>query len=161
MSPEKLVVVICTGNICRSPMGAAFLARHLSSKGVSGVEVLSAGTHAMDGQGPMVEAIRAAQEHQVDVTGHRSRPLDLVLAQKADLILCATEDHRQTVLSWWPDVDPEKTRLFSDAITGEEHGDVSDPFGQDADVYVVAARVIDQAMKAWADRLLEMWGGDS
>lgn len=154
---ERRVLVVCTGNICRSAMGGAFLREHLRQLGLSHVSVASAGTHAEVGRAALPEAVRAALAIRGDLSGHRSTQLDLVSAREADLVLCAATEHRQHILGWWPDVPPGRVHLFNEAIAGSAPVDVDDPYGWDDEVFLLAARVIDRAMGAWAARCAELW----
>jgi protein-tyrosine-phosphatase len=80
--PNTLLVV-CHGNICRSPFAAALLQQAL---GPVGVRVESAGFVRPDRASPP-EAVAAAARHGVDLADHRSRPLTSDLARAADLIV--------------------------------------------------------------------------
>ena len=151
------VLVICTGNICRSPMGEAFLREHLAQAGLHHVEVSSAGTHAVAGRPAMEAAERAVASIRGSLATHRSTPLDIGLARGADLVLCASHEHRDFIRAWWPDVPEARLRLFNEAIAGAAPVDVEDPFGWDDEVFLLAARVIDRAMAAWAARLARDW----
>lgn len=157
MNDRRQVILVCSGNICRSPMAAAFLRSHLDARGLQAIEVVSAGTHALVGHQAMREARAAVAAIRGEAETHRARQLDIGLATEADLILCATRAHRQHVLNWWPDLDPGKLRLFNEAIRGEAPLDVDDPYGWDQAVFQLAARVIDRAMEAWAERLADEW----
>ena len=154
---SRLVLVVCTANICRSPMGAAFLRAHLQSRGLRHVTVRSAGTHAQTGRPAMPEARAAVRDIRGQADDHVAAQLDIVSAGEADLILCAAREHREHILAWWPKVDPARVRLFNEAIAGVAPVDVDDPYGWDADVFVLAARVIDRAMAGWAERLARDW----
>jgi protein-tyrosine-phosphatase len=153
----RLVLIVCTANICRSPMGAAFLREHLRARGCTHVEVRSAGTHAQVGRAAMTEAREAVRAIRGQADDHVSSQLDVVSAGEADLILCAAREHRDHILAWWPQVDPARVRLFNEAIAGTAPVDVDDPYGWDADVFVLAARVIDRAMELWAEQLAHDW----
>ena len=153
----RRVLVICTGNICRSPMGETFLREHLAAAGLHHVEVSSAGTHAVAGRPAMAAAERAVASIRGSLAGHRSTPLDIGLAREADLVLCASHEHRDFIRAWWPDVPEDRLRLFNESIAGEAPVDVDDPFGWDDEVFLLAARVIDRAMAAWARRLAREW----
>src|SRR5260370_35194141 len=71
MSDPDGIVVLCTANVCRSPMAAALLARRLSGLGVA-ARVRSAGM-LRSGDPPLPEGISAMAWYGVDITGHRSR----------------------------------------------------------------------------------------
>jgi len=160
-SGKRLVVVVCTGNICRSPMGEAFLRAHLADRGVTDIEVSSAGTHAQTGRGAMPEARAAVDQIRGDASSHVAAPLDIGLAQEAGLILCAAHEHRDYIQQYWAQLSRDKVRMFNEAIEGEAPLDVEDPYGWDAGVFMLAARVIDGAMGAWADKLAEGWWPDT
>ena len=158
MSRRRVVTVVCSGNICRSPMAAAFLAAHVEQQGLGDlIEVASAGTHALVGRAPMREAQRAVAAIRGDTSEHRGRQLDIGLARDSDLILCASSEHRNHILSWWPDLGAGKVRLFNENIAGSAPVDVDDPYGWDQEVFDLAARVIDRAMESWCRRLAREW----
>lgn len=156
-TPKRLVVVVCTGNICRSPMGEAFLRAHLEDRGVTGIEVRSAGTHAQVGRGAMPDARAAVDKIRGDASDHVATMLDIGLAEEAGLILCAAHEHRDQITEYWAQIPLDKVRMFNEAIEGEAPVDVEDPYGWDAGVFMLAARVIDGAMGAWADKLSDGW----
>lgn len=156
VDPPRRVVTLCTGNVCRSPIAAGVLAARLAERDL-GIRVDSAGTTALVGSGAMPEAVDAAAAQGADITQHIARQLDEPLASSADLILCATRAHRTHVLARFAHVDPDRVRLINEPIDdGETPLDVEDPYGFDADVYALVARVIAAAMDAWAARI-ERW----
>lgn len=152
MSELRVVTVICTGNICRSPMAKVLLEKHLAERGVVDVDVRSAGTHASTGQPAMRAAVAAASRRGADCAEHRATFLDRAVVTEAHLLLCATQDHRDHVLLGWPEVEPRRVRLFNEALDVDDR-DVADPYGWDDGVYEVASKVIDAGMAAWAERL--------
>jgi protein-tyrosine phosphatase len=91
------VLVVCTGNICRSPMAEALLARGLAERGHSG-RVHSAGTRATLGAADET-VVGLMADRGYDLGGHRSRQLDRDLVADADLVVCMAREHlRETVL---------------------------------------------------------------
>jgi protein-tyrosine phosphatase len=78
----KTMLVLCHGNICRSPIAAALLARELASLGI----VHSAGFIGFNRPAP-AEAVAAAECHGVDLSSHRSRLATADLVRAADLIV--------------------------------------------------------------------------
>jgi protein-tyrosine-phosphatase len=97
------ILVVCTGNICRSPMAEGFLREAFAERlGDAAPVVTSAGTAGWDGSGAVEESILAAREHGVDIGTHRARRLDPEMIRDADLVLCMASDHRGTVVGSWP-----------------------------------------------------------
>ncbi len=154
---RRLVLLVCTGNICRSAMAEAFLREHLAALGLRHVAVASAGTHAQTGRAAMEPAQAAVTSIRGDTSGHVARQLDIGLARDADLILCAAGEHRDHILAWWPEVGARNVHLFNEAISGAAPVDVADPYGWDGGVFLLAGRVIDRAMASWAQRIAERW----
>ena len=92
MSARPSVLVVCTGNICRSPLGEAALRARLE-----GAVVTSAGTDARDG-GPATEGSRiAGVERGLDIAPHRSRRLTVGMVEDADLVIAMERSHRDAV----------------------------------------------------------------
>ena len=88
------ILVVCTGNICRSPIAEGMLRDALSSRfGESAPEVSSAGTWGVEGSAPTPEAVTAARERGIDIGAHRARRLAQVAAD-ADLVVAMAGEHR-------------------------------------------------------------------
>jgi protein-tyrosine-phosphatase len=94
--PPSYVLVLCNGNIFRSPFAAAVLRRELLRGGQSTVRVDSAGFTA-HGRGSPPHAIVAAARRGIDLRGHTSQLVIADLARAADLILVMEEGQRRSV----------------------------------------------------------------
>lgn len=86
------LLVVCLGNICRSPMGEGVLRAKIAGAGLdSWIEVDSAGTsgHWHAGRGPDPRAVACARQHGVEIAAQRARQLRAEDFDEYDLILCA------------------------------------------------------------------------
>ena len=104
--PFRLLLV-CTGNVCRSPMAERLLVAGLaerSSEGGRGVEVSSAGTRALAGEAMTPETADLVSRHGGDPAGHRARQVTPQLLAEADLVLALTREHRAAVAQLHPPV---------------------------------------------------------
>jgi protein-tyrosine phosphatase len=119
------ILVVCTGNICRSPMAEGFLRAAFAERlGEAAPVVTSAGTAGWDGSGAMIDSIRAAQERGADIRTHLARRLTGEMLDEADLILCMAADHREAIIGMRPDLEAktftmkELVRLMEASPTG-------------------------------------------
>jgi protein-tyrosine phosphatase len=100
------ILIVCTGNICRSPMAAGFLRRSLIDRlADTAPEVVSAGTAGWEGSAAMAESIQAAAERGVDIADHVARLLDGDMVRGADLIVCMAAEHRAAIVALVPDAE--------------------------------------------------------
>ena len=133
MPGSKMILFVCTGNICRSPM-AEYLLKHRLGSG-SDWQVLSAGTHAYDGMRGSRAAVEALKELKIDMNGHLSRPLTRELVDAASLIVVMTASHLAHLRAEYPGVI-EKAFLLKSFRAGAGRGaDVEDPIGASVAVY--------------------------
>ncbi|HEU4334912.1 MAG TPA: low molecular weight protein arginine phosphatase [Candidatus Eisenbacteria bacterium] len=130
------VLVICTGNTCRSPMAEVILRSVLPSDWGDQVEVGSAGTGAADGNPATPFAVATAAAHGLDLRAHRSRALTPRLIREADLILAMEPRHVEWAGSLAPDAK-DRIRLVTEqsAEGGAPSSGVSDPIGGTAEEY--------------------------
>lgn len=169
------VLVVCTGNICRSPIGEAALRARLAH-----AVVTSAGTDARDG-GPATDgSVVAGAERGFDLAGHRSRRLTVGLVQDAALVVAMTRGHRDAIVRAVPTA-ADRTFTLKELVLLLEAGDepsgdlaarvseaarrraaappdgdldVDDPYGDVLDAYRRIAAEIDD----WSERLARRLG---
>ncbi|TMK33489.1 MAG: low molecular weight protein arginine phosphatase [Actinobacteria bacterium] len=92
------VIVVCTGNVCRSPIAEGLLRRATEHRANGApITVSSAGTAGWEGSPAMPEAVEAAAERGVDISGHVATRLRPGMAADADLVLCMAGEHRELI----------------------------------------------------------------
>ncbi|HWC21308.1 MAG TPA: low molecular weight phosphatase family protein [Flexivirga sp.] len=114
-----LILVVCTGNVCRSPYIERLLAAQLAPYGV---QVASAGTHALMGEPMDPEVARLLADAGLSGEGFVARQLTPDLARSADLVLTATRDHRRHVVRMAPKALRHTHAIddFSDLVAGAD-----------------------------------------
>jgi protein-tyrosine-phosphatase len=139
MGPGLLfsVLVVCTGNSCRSPMAQRMLAGMLEG---TPAFVSSAGTDAPVGSPATVQAVAVMREAGLDLSRHRAQQLVPAMVEAADLVLVMDDYHRQRVLELAPDA-AGRTRLLLSYLGRDET--VEDPIGLSIECY----RLTRDAMK--------------
>jgi protein-tyrosine phosphatase len=99
------VLVVCTGNVCRSPLAEQLLRAHFTTAGLN-VTVSSAGTGAVEGHSMDSVAAEFSQKLGGDSHNFTSRILQPALITQADLIVTATREHRADVARLVPSSAP-------------------------------------------------------
>lgn len=125
---KKRVIVVCTGNICRSPMAAGLLAHHLPEDLGSSIEVASAGTNALQGYPAQDHALDIMARIGIDISGHRARQLTQEMARSADLIL-AMEMAHLWFIQQWKKIPQETLHLLLEFDPKAKSKQVADPYG--------------------------------
>jgi protein-tyrosine phosphatase len=122
------IVVICHGNICRSPFAGIDLATRNA-----GVKVRSAGLAAGTGNPAEPGARRAARNFDIELINHASQPFTDEDVEWADMILAMQGRHFAAIRRRWPEAT-DKVRLLGDYLQGSPHA-IEDPWGQDDEIF--------------------------
>ena len=141
----KNILMVCTGNTCRSPMAEGLLRSMVSDSGEVGVE--SAGIAARAGGPPSPETAALLAERGIGIEGFQSRMVDEQMLGNATHVFCMTRGHLETLEMLYPEFG-DKYYLVCDfaEIEGEVGRDVPDPIGQGRAAYVRVAAFLDEAM---------------
>jgi protein-tyrosine-phosphatase len=129
-----LVLFVCTGNTCRSPMAEALLRAALPPT-LSSWRVASAGLAAGDGAPASSGALAALREVGCDLGTHRTRAVTAARADEADVIVAMTEAHAQQLAQRFPTARDRIHLLRAFDPEAPAHADVSDPFCGSIDDY--------------------------
>lgn len=155
---ELIVLIVCTGNTCRSPMAEVLMKKRLAERfpdafanQQSRIHVSSAGLNAFPGGPASSEAQLVMEKCGLNLGSHQSRTVTEQGLRQADLVLTMTNGHRNAILNQFPELE-DKVHLLSG---GRE--DVSDPFGGPESVYAACAEQIDGFIEKWVDRIDDSW----
>lgn len=152
---KQRLLIVCLGNICRSPMAEGALRARLEAAGLGDrVEVDSAGLgNWHSGQPPDRRAIKCAAGHGVDISGLRARQLTDADYTGFDVLLCADADVLYTVRAHAPPLATARTELLLGWCGLGEKAQIPDPYTQNAAAFEHAWDLVDAAARAIVDRL--------
>jgi len=153
------VLLVCSGNICRSPYAEGYLRHHLAARsiGAGRVGVRSAGTLGIVGSPPSPETQALARETGFDLSAHRSRALQFDLVDEADEILVMEYAHREEIEARYPE-DSGKVHLLSEfhpeAVGFAHPPDIFDPIGLPLAEYRRCFRLVRESLERFVHERL-------
>lgn len=135
------ILVVCTGNTCRSPLAAAILQKGFEREGLVEIEVTSAGTGAWEGAPASEGTYLVGLEHGLDLSAHRARLLTKKLVEESDLILAMSRPHLARVRELG---GGGRAHLIGEyaGMTGD-HAEVPDPYGGELEEYRATLRTLE------------------
>ena len=145
------ILFVCTGNTCRSALAEA-LAKHVAiERGLSEMDLTSAGTSAWDGAPASDGALLVGMERGLDLSQHRAQTLTPELVRQADLVLAMGPHHLERIEALG---GSGKAHLLTEfASRGAVSRPVNDPIGGELEVYRTTADELEQEVRRVFDRI--------
>jgi protein-tyrosine phosphatase len=150
------VLVVCVGNVCRSPVATQLLAAGLASEG-SRIRVSSAGIGAMVGQEIDPVAAEIAQANGLSLQAHTARQFTPEMGMDCNLLLVMETGHRKHILQKSPQL-LGRIMLF-DHWTGARG--ISDPYKQSREFHEIVFARLNDAANAWVKKLTIVKGASA
>jgi len=130
------VIIVCTANICRSPMGEGLLAHALAAQTepLRSLRVISAGVAARPGDRVSENSVLALKKVGIDIADHRARPLTQQMLDAALAVFVMTESHRAMIELQAQPV-PRNLHLFREFLPPPARHEIGDPYGGPLKLY--------------------------
>ncbi|WP_272666349.1 arsenate reductase/protein-tyrosine-phosphatase family protein [Providencia sp. PROV174] len=138
------ILVVCMGNICRSPTGERLLQHYFPGKNIQ-----SAGIVAKNDMPAYDSAIWIAEQHNLSLENHQSRRLTSELCKKNDLILVMENDHIAKIHQQFPETRG-KVMLFGQWINKTE---IPDPHKRSDEMFEHVYQLMEKAVIAWQGKI--------
>jgi tRNA threonylcarbamoyl adenosine modification protein (Sua5/YciO/YrdC/YwlC family) len=121
---KKTILVVCTGNTCRSPMVEAYVRSRLAEYAPHAFLVESCGIYAPEGVSASPDAVKVLGQAGLDISNHRSRSIEESMVRAASRIIVMTEEHKHMLRAMYPNIDMDICVL-----------DIPDPIGRGTKIY--------------------------
>jgi protein-tyrosine-phosphatase len=138
------ILVICTGNSCRSIMAEGYLKKRAKEEQLD-VEIKSAGTSAFNGTKPPGETLEMLHTEGIAPEGFEAKIITEEMVNWADIILAMESLHKEAIIGVWPTAQ-EKTHLLGKYNSNELEG-IPDPIGRSVDFYLETFSLIKESIE--------------
>ena len=137
------ILVVCVGNICRSPMAEALLKQRYPNKNID-----SAGVGALVGHPADPAALEIMNEQQIDITKHVAKQLDEKLAKTADIIFTMSDGQTKWIEERWPFCRGKTFKLGH-----WKDKDIADPYKHEKSAFQTAYQDIVDSLEQWSEKI--------
>lgn len=143
----KSILILCIGNICRSPVAEGIL-KKMSEQHQLNLSISSAGVYAMVDEPAQPHSIEVAREHGVDITSHRARQLTRSMVAEHDIILVTDETVRRTAMQQYPFATGKIKKLGH-----FRHHEILDPYRQPKQAFDEMYLHIEGCLQDWLQKI--------
>lgn len=149
------ILLVCTANICRSPVAAALLRQKLAANGRTPSDwvVQSAGTWATIKRGPSRFSTQLMADRGMDISRHRAKMIDEKMLAQADLILCMETGHVEALKIEFPQF---RDRIFTLSEMVDKPYSIADPYGGPLEEYQRMVAEVEDLIDAGFERMLAL-----
>ncbi len=147
------ILIICTANICRSPVAEAILRDRLAKRGLEDWTVSSAGTWAMTRRGASENSVIVAREYGLDISSHQARMVEEEYLREADLVLCMEAGHAEALRA---EFQGQAHKVFMLTEMAGRPYSVYDPFGEPLISYQRMAAELAGLIDGGMDRIVQL-----
>jgi len=159
------ILLVCTGNTCRSAMAEGIFKKMLKEKteDYRRFNIISAGISALQGMSPTPEAIKVMFEQGIDISQYHAQELQEELIKKADLILVMTNEHKEYIHKEFPFAQNKTFLLkkftlnnkYESNQNNERNYEIIDPIGRKIEFYRIVVKELKENLEKILDKILE------
>ena len=140
----KNVMVVCIGNICRSPIAEVYLQHHQPQ-----LNVFSSGLGALVGKPADPKSVELMTKKEIDLTNHCAQQINSVLVSASDLILTMEQKHVEAIQAKFPE-SRGKVHLI---CKWNDNQEIPDPYKKSEEAFASASALIESGLDAWQKKL--------
>ena len=137
-------MIVCVGNICRSPMAEILLKQYKPN-----LNIFSSGLAALIGKPADPMSVDLMQQKGLNLEHHRAQQINRVLISSSDLILTMEKKHINAIQAQFPE-SRGKIHLIGKWDNNQE---IPDPYKKSQNAFLLALSLIEAGLKNWQEKL--------
>jgi protein-tyrosine phosphatase len=138
----RSIAFVCSGNLMRSPMAEAFFRLSTARAGLTGIQICSAGIHAIPGTKAHPWAVETSSEVGLDLSDHRAKSLTSALMSQSDVVFAMDLENKAELLSLYPKLRHKVFMLGAYANIEKSCVEIRDPYFGGLEVTRLCSRIL-------------------